>query len=57
MHYFNKIQTLIRLETLIDGLIRLTKQVLEILEEAVEKASNTSQSDLIIFIIYLMTYS
>ena len=40
MLLFNKIQTLIKLETLIDDLIRVTKQILEILKHSPEKASN-----------------
>ena len=40
MLLFNKIQTLIRLEILIDDLIRVTKQILEILEYSAEEASN-----------------
>ena len=40
MHYFKKIQTLRRLLILIVDWIRVTKHVLEILEEAAEKESN-----------------
>lgn len=40
MHYFKKIQTLRRLLILIDDWMRVTKHVLEILEEAAKQGSN-----------------